>query len=730
MSAATPALVLRLHAAARRRVVAIVLVVGLPLALAFSAVAWRFGSANLPAAVLVTGLALVALFAWRRAAALDRRWLVRTLDGQRPDMDDSGDLLFADVTGLNPLQRLQLARLRKRLESGRPPDLRARWPWPAIVASGLVSSAVIATALLWPAPSRAPADFEASRPPVVATAESPPRLVAQRLVVQPPAYTALPEREQDALDAKLPERSQLRWRLRFDPAPGTAELAFLDGRRVPLQREDDTWTADARIDAPALYRIVTDDDRPLQPERLYRLDVVRDQPPQVRVTAPQANLVLRSAGQRQWPLAFEASDDHGVDGTAQLRITAAQGTGENITFKEETRNLRGSGSRTRKRFAHRLDLEPLGLSEGDDLIVQFTVRDNRAHGPQSTRSASYILRWQAPQPEMASGLEGLVRTTLPAYFRSQRQIIIDAEALLKQKPSLAADAFVSRSDAIGVDQRLLRLRYGQFLGEESEGAPRRPLLPTNDAQDIAAEREAEAEADAHDDGDHHAGEPPDLDAPQGFGREGDLLEEFGHTHDHAEAATLLDPETRTTLRAALDEMWQSELELRTGKPGAALPYAYRALEFIKQVQQASRIYLGRVGSQLPPVDMSRRLSGKREGIGDRRDALAAAERDRGPAAVLWRALQDGPDARQGVDGDIEAFERWLRGNGADLRDPLALAAAVDRVRRDPACDECRDDLRGLLWPLLSPPPAAPAPRTAPDRSGRAYLDALQRGDAP
>ena len=64
----------------------------------------------------------------------------------------------------------------------------------------------------------------------------------------------------------------------------------------------------------------------------------------------------------------------------------------------------------------------------------------------------------------ATGVEGMVKRTLPAYFRSQRQIIIDAEALLKQRNALDADTFVKRADAIGVDQRILRLRYGQFLG--------------------------------------------------------------------------------------------------------------------------------------------------------------------------------------------------------------------------------------------------------------------------
>jgi hypothetical protein len=54
-----------------------------------------------------------------------------------------------------------------------------------------------------------------------------------------------------------------------------------------------------------------------------------------------------------------------------------------------------------------------------------------------------------------------------------------------------------------------------------------------------------------------------------------------------------------------------------------------------------------------------------------------------------------------------------------------VIAALDGVRSDPACAACRQLLRSRLWPLLRRPPAHPAARTKPDRTGQAYLDALQ-----
>ncbi|MBC7497813.1 MAG: hypothetical protein H7243_11760 [Sphingomonadaceae bacterium] len=279
---------------------------------------------------------------------------------------------------------------------------------------------------------------------------------------------------------------------------------------------------------------------------------------------------------------------------------------------------------------------------------------------------------------------------LPAYFRSERQIIIDAEALVKEQARLTPERFLARSDGIAADQRLLRLRYGQFLGEEQEG---KTPPPTSDAAPLPSQR---------------------------FGGEGETLEQFGHVHDESEAATLLDPDTRTKLKAALDAMWQAELGLRHGAPRAALPFAYRALGFIKQVQQATRIFLARVGPDLPVVDETRRLSGKRDGlVRSALPSLTLAEVDQAPATA-WRALGDpaGPTAMQ-----LAALDRWARANPTVV-DPLAVAAAIDEVTRDPACVRCRAALGGLVWAALPRPAPGVARRPRGDAAGRRYLDAL------
>jgi hypothetical protein len=724
---------------ARLRRVVDAMLLGLPALAIAVALAWRLGGAVIAVATFAMAGVAIAAFAWHRARRLDTRWLVRELDAHRTDLEDSADLLFAPTASMTALERLQLARLQARIEAAGMPDLRPRWSMPWIAAGG-GAVVLVVTALLW-WPARQPVKMENVLTRIGASPTKPTqtRVLQQQLRVVPPAYTRVAAYESAALDAKAPQGTRLHWTLRFAPQPGAAELVFHDGRRVALARDGDDWRASDVLSRSALYRIVLHDAPPLQSNALHRLDAIADRPPQLRVLEPDRSLSLMTLGQRSWTLAFEASDDYGVAPAARLRITLAQGSGENITVREQDMTLRGSGPTTRKRYAQRLDLAALGFAAGDDLIVQLSVDDNRTPGPQTARSASVILRWPSDLGTETTGLEGMVKKVLPAYFRSQRQIIIDAESLLKQRRSLAADQYLQRSDAIGVDQRILRLRYGQFLGEESEGAPKPPPLPTNDAPDDphgdghregADHTEAGAHADTpFDDGHDHASTAASGAAPA-FGQESAVLEEYGHTHDHAEAATLLDPETRATLKSALDQMWQSELHLRQGQPERALPYANRALAFIKQVQQASRIYLARVGPELPPIDENRRLSGDRTGLSRRDDALVAATAPDPTLAGLWRALDEAPpssrDKPQAVD--FAALERWLRENQARLADPLAFVAAIEALRADPECARCRGELRELLWPLL-PRPAATVPRRdGGDAVRHRYLDALERED--
>ncbi len=719
------AVLAHLPRAARLRVVLDTLAVGAPAVLAGGVAAWRLAGPLGTLAVGAAGLGALAWTGWRRTQRFDRAWLTAALDAQAPGLEDSSDLLFAPPETLTGLAALQQARLRDRLKEAAALDLRPAWSTRRIAASVALSALVIAAAALWPAPGETGQGQGAATPAPLAA----PHLTGARLRITPPAYTGQRPFEQSSLDVRAPAGSQVVWSLGFLPQPDATTLTFPGEAALPLRRDGGRWTGARAFERSALYRIEAPG---LPRQRLHRLEMIPDAAPVIRVVTPSTALTFVEPGQTRWTPVFEARDDYGVAANATLKITVTKGEGENITTTERILSVAGLGDARLKRFPVSLDLAREGLERGGDLIVQLIVRDNRQPAPQTVEGPSVILRWPNDPPPV-DGLEGMARKILPVYFRSQRQIIIDAEALLARKSRISADKFMDSANGLGEDQAQLRLRYGQFMGEEAEGggggvglalptsdAPALDL-PTNDGPAAPA-----AKAEAHDDHDHSPGDGHDHGAESDGSPLGDmdkLLAQFGHAHDTGDAATLFSPSARATLAQALDAMWDSERALRQGEVKAALPHANRALVLLKTAQQATRIYLARTPPKLPPIDLSRRMSGKRDGIVAGRLAPLVRDPADSPAVEAWRALDEtGPAA---APPNLDALARWVAANAGRLPDALSLSAAIDTVRNEPECQDCRRKLRALLWTALERPTPGVQRRAPVDPRGRRYLDALR-----
>ena len=684
---------------ARQREVGIALAASLPLLAATGFILWRSFGAFAAGVYVAAALLLLAIILQRRLKNRDEAWLIKRLDALAV-MENSTDLLFSYPGDEPRLVALQRQRMQQRLAALPEQDLRRPYPVAWISGLLLLSLALVAAAHFWP--TSQDAETLVTKNKSSSAARTPVKLLEARLRISPPGYTGLAVRNETGLPAKFPEGSRIAWQLRFAPQPEQVQLQFFSGRTLPLRRVGDVWTADAVMPASDVYRIVIDGQAQTKPWQ--RLDAIPDRAPQWRVSLPDRSLSLLAPGQRTWPLQLEAEDDYGL-ADAAMEIQLAQGSGENIQFKSISQPLNGQGTAKRRRYAATLDLAALGMQAGDDLIVQFRVADRRQPQINSTVSAAYILRWPVEDAYEASGVEGMLKKVMPAYFRSQRQIIIDTEKLLAEKKKTNREQFEIRSDTIGVDQRILRLRYGQFLGEETET----PEPPPEDGGHSAD--------DGHDHGEAKAPEKSATASDQS------ILEEFGHTHDIPEAATLLDAETKSLLRSALNEMWQAELHLRQAEPAKALPFEYRALAFIKKVQQAERIYLARVGPELPPIDESRRLSGDRSGFKAPEDLLRAADREDAPLLAFWQSL-DAADSPKTAD-----LKRWMADHGDRLPDALGLKVALAEMESRPDCRSCREAVKALLWPVLAKPPAVPKARR-PQSVESPYQRALQRERQP
>jgi hypothetical protein len=667
-----------LRGGARRRATLAIAAAALPVAAAFALAARSLGGDGAMLAVAVACALAAILVARGRVRRYDGTWLARRLDAAVPALEDSAALAFegADAAPLTELQRLQRARVRRRLADAPLPDLRPALPVRVLVGCWLGALVVAALAIWLPLLERTAPAIPGDAPTAGAT-----HVRKATLSIAPPAYTNVDPSDTDSLDAQAPAGSRVAWDVAFDRGVEGAAVVFHDGSRVELRARGERWQGERVLDASALYRIELAGAPALEGDPLHRLDALPDRAPELTVRAPAQTLEVVDARRSTWELAFDATDDYGL-GDAVLSIAHAQGSGEQIAVTARDVPLESAGGARSQSYRHTLDLDALGFAEGDDVIARVLVADNREPEPNVTASPSYILRWRPPAEAESAGMEGVVQRVMPAYFRSQRQIIIDTEALIAERARIDDEEYADRADALGVDQKVLRLRYGQFLGEEFE--PEGEELPVDEDTNQA------------------------------------LLEEYGHAHDLPEAATLFDPVTKGLLRLALAEMWQSELRLRQAQLEDALPYEYKALDYIKEVQQAERIYLARVGVELPQIDAERRLTGEREGLSDRELATTAAAGSGSPVERAWSALA------RGEDTDLDALQAWVVRHDADAPDTMELLAAVDKARREPACAACRDALAARLWSRVPAPATAVAPRPALGDAEAAYMDALTR----
>lgn len=677
--------------------------------------------------VSLTALVLAFLAIWLEnwLGRLDLQTIARHLDREYQQLQDSTELLLRSPR--SAVEGLQAARTRRELRA-LAPGIRARVAWPMLVsAAALIAglgAILVAIWLVWIPGSAGSADR--------AEGILQPSLVTVR--VTPPAYTGLPGYNTTSMDLQVPEGSRVDWRLLVPP--GVAAVAWQSDRGVsiPAQLDDANAAGDVtqqvvislQAQSSEIYRMTWTHAETTRAGDFHTLVVDRDLPPELTVLSPEQSPALIAADQPPVALfSLEARDDYGL-GEASILATVASGAGENVRFREnrfefDPPRAASEGGQVFSRQWHLIDL---GMAPGDELYFQALVSDRREPQPNQARTAVMMLRWAAGESPTALAIDGIAVDLLPEYFRSQRQIIIDTERLLDDQESISAAEGYRRAQGLALDQKSLRLRYGQYLGEEYSSdigvsAPQAAPLADGHGEESFAEHLAHAGESGGGHG-HEAEEHGPVSAT--IGSLPEFMADFVHTHDSAEQATLFDEKTRETLQAALSAMWAAELALHLRQPAQALPHEYRALDLIKQVQQANRIYVRRAGFEPPPLDEEKRLSGELE---EARPPLSRMPTvtDEGPWQAAWAALADDwlSDQQPVI---AAAVLRLPEAERAQARLSLArLAASSGR------CGECINALRAMLWRHGPTPTAAAASlKSGPERElARRYFQLLEPG---
>ena len=472
-----------------------------------------------------------------------------------------------------------------------------------------------------------------------------PTFESANLRIQPPAYTHLPETNSTNLNASSVVGSVLTWRVQFSQNDRLAvRLVGSRGEELVFRKSGDAFTYQDRLINSGLYAIKAywrtgnNRDSVIYQSDFYRLEARPDLAPKIEPASKELYQFHYIKDPKILNVAARISDDFSIS-QAFIVATVARGSGENVKFREVKLPL-GQTNFKEARLTKTLDLAALQFAPGDELYYYWAAFDNRQPEPNFTKSDTYFVVYKDTTQAEESELATMAVNIMPEYFRSQRQIIIDTEKLIAGRKRMTVQgnpihAFKSQSNEIGFDQKALRLRYGQFLGEEFEKSiGGGNAMPTNSDGAVvsgmaaiqsymhkhdegegdhgAPSPAAHSDDDGHDHGHSHGGT-----ADEGKDAVAALMEQYIHSHDDAETNTFHEQSTRSLLKMALENMWQSELHLRLYEPEKALPFEQEALKYLKLSQQKARSYVKKTGFDPPQTkEKETRLTGEFKNVTD------------------------------------------------------------------------------------------------------------------
>ncbi|UII25934.1 hypothetical protein LVD15_21935 [Fulvivirga maritima] len=440
------------------------------------------------------------------------------------------------------------------------------------------------------------------------------KIASAELFINYPSYTKRPTQSQTMMNAEVLEGSRLTWKLSFNEEVSRVALDWND-RTYPMIEKNGEFYRSFEPAKSGFYNFTyrnKEGDEFLSD--LFNIQIVKDQEPVIEIEGINQYTALEFDSNKKVSFKSVIQDDYGIS-EAFIIATVSQGSGESVKFREERLSFDNELVKGKKDaiLKKTINLDQLDIHPGDELYFYVEAIDNKRPVSQNSRSETYFVVIQDTTTYEYTMDASLGADVMPEYFRSQRQIIIDSEKLLNESGNIPDKTFKDRSNSLAFDQKALRLKYGQFLGEEAESgidvSPEEQveIMMQNDSEDdpLAAYMhdhdggEGEREVEVKDHGQSHS----DHEHSQ------NNLEAYTHNHDNSEEATFYTVSVKSKLKQALSEMWNAELYLRLSEPEKSLPYQYKALKLIKEIKNDARIYVHRIGFDPPPIKEKSRLTG-------------------------------------------------------------------------------------------------------------------------
>ena len=553
--------------------------------------------------IALTLLSIVIFVGSRRVHlfSISEKDLAMYLNRHYPALQESADLLIKNDEELSRLQLLQKERTARQFEAIYPTIKLPQQMGRAILVFGLsVVFSALLTAFLKPSDRFEKGVTSSKKIVGVEHGNLPIKIKRSAITIFPPAYTQINYYSSKDFNLKLPEGSKVVWEITFEEEVFEPLMIFSGRDSARIEKVGAGYRVEKAFNTSGFYQLMWNaPDSSRQYSSYYEIAVIKDQIPSLAIENLNQFVILNEKDNLKINLKARLTDDFGLS-RAQIIATVSKGSGEAIKFREEKlpfdTPLKVAGKNIQA--IKLLDLAQLGLEPGDELYFYIEAEDNKTPVPNYARTETYFIELQDTSTTVTA-IEGALGVDLmPEYFRSQRQIIIDSEKLLRNQRRITKQNFNVTSNELAHDQKVLRLRYGEFLGEEFQSS----VGPRSTITNEQAEDVEKTFGHAHDT------ERITVEASRQKSL-GQKYIDFVHAHDSQDEATFFVQSIKAKLKAAVTVMWDAELYLRLNQPEKSLPYQYQALKLLKEISQDSRIYVHRTGFDPPPLKEEKRLTG-------------------------------------------------------------------------------------------------------------------------
>ncbi len=584
-----------------------------------------------------------------------------------------------------------------------------------------------------------------------------PQLVVS---INPPSYTQQARFAQSELNVEVLEGSVIEWLIPFGEndrinTNAEFELTLSNGDVMPFERIERGYNLTYIANAAAVYTIMQVTPSANFTTDIATLSVKMDAKPVIKIKQPL--LTITELAKNSVPILnteVEISDDYGLS-NVKIIASIAKGSGESVKFRDQTFSFDSSSQESssqdsssqdsesqvdnKNRYVKRWDLATLDMSPGDELYFSIHATDNKTPESQTSISPTRIVRWLEDEQEGITS-DGVVIDFIPEYFKSQRQIIIETEALIEQQDSMSTEVFKRTSRALAIDQSDLKQSYGQYLGDEFESGVMHtmeagPAVPSSTDEHGHSDEDEGAgnEESSHNSEHSHESEGSNDQASDLSGYQ-QVIEQYGHNHGKVDIGFIKTSEgqinPKVLMKRAVAEMWQAELHLQLSSPSLALPYEKEALNYLNRAKQAERIYVKRLGFEPPPVSEERRYQGKLKDILSYQRSTKAAlpvnlnskvlafmaavnhaitlqkelQQDKLPRKLSANELQTVNDMAQLLTDRLSQSPEWIEQLATIKRIQMTNSFTLDN------CEACLSNLMADLNTLLSTQIAPPLQR--------------------